>query len=136
MTESGHQDQATPTKPTNEFVLGWPILLASIVGVYASLATLPFYAVQNLFGPLKEAFGWSRTEVSLAVTLMGLGNLLSSYVAGAVTDRYGSRPVALVSGLLLALCLFLLTLNNGNLQQFWLTYFIMTIAEAGTLPLT
>ena len=136
MTESGQQDQAKPAKPVNEFVVGWPILLASIVGVYASLATLPFYAVQNLFGPLKEAFGWSRTEVSLAITLMGVGNLLSSYLAGAVTDRFGSRPVALVSGLLLALCLFLLTLNDGNLQQFWLTYFIMTIVAAGTLPLT
>ena len=136
MTESGQQDQAKPAKPVNEFAIGWPILLASIVGVYASLATLPFYAVQNLFGPLKEAFGWSRTDVSMAVTLMGVGNLLSSYLAGAVTDRFGSRPVALVSGLLLALCLFLLTLNDGNLQQFWLTYFIMTIVAAGTLPLT
>ena len=136
MTVHDQQGQVTASKPVNEFVQGGPVLLASIVGVYASLATLPFYAVQSLFGPLEAAFGWSRTEVSTAITLMGIGNLLSSYVAGVVTDRLGSRPVALGSGLLLALSLYILTLNNGDLKQFWLGYFLMTIAAAGTLPLT
>ena len=129
----------TPTNDqpvVNEFGRGWPIILASIIGVYASLATLPFYAIQSLFIPLKEAFGWGRADVSIAITLMGVANLLTSYLSGRITDRFGSRPVALVSGLLLAVSLFLITLNNGNLQQFWLSYFLMTIAAAGTLPLT
>ena len=129
----------TPTNDqpvVNEFGRGWPIILASIIGVYASLATLPFYAIQSLFIPLKEAFGWGRADVSIAITLMGVANLLTSYLSGRITDRFGSRPVALVSGLLLAVSLFLITLNNGNLQQFWLSYFLMTIAAAETLPLT
>jgi MFS family permease len=120
----------------NEFARGWPIILASIIGVYASLATLPFYAIQNLFGPLQQAFGWGRADVSIAITLMGVANLFTSYLAGRITDRFGSRPVALFSGLMLAVALYLITLNSGNLKQFWLSYFLMTIAAAGTLPLT
>jgi MFS family permease len=123
-------------KAVNEFGRGWPIVLASIIGVYASLATLPFYAIQNLFGPLQQAFGWGRADVAIAITLMGVANLFTSYLAGRITDRFGSRPVALFSGLMLAVALYLITLNNGNLQQFWLSYFLMTIAAAGTLPLT
>jgi MFS family permease len=121
---------------SSEFKRGWPIVLASIIGVYASLATLPFYAIQNLFQPLNQAFGWGRADISIAITLMGVANLFTSYLAGRITDKFGSRPVALVSGLLLAVSLFLITLNDGNLHQFWLSYFLMTIAAAGTLPLT
>jgi MFS family permease len=116
--------------------LRWPVVLAAIVGVYASLATIPFYAIQSLFKPLNEAFGWNRGDVSLAITLMGVANLFTSYLSGMVVDRFGSKPVALVSGLLLVVALFVLTLNNGNKELFWLTYFLMTIVGAGTLPLT
>ena len=130
------QTHTEPQSALGEFGRGWPIILASIVGVYASLATLPFYAIQNLFGPLDAAFGWKRGDISIAITLMGVANLFTSYIAGRITDKFGSKPVALVSGLLLAVSLYLITLNNGNLKQFWLTYFLMTVAAAGTLPLT
>jgi MFS family permease len=136
MTAANTNDNKPPGQSVNEFGKGWPIVLASIIGVYASLATLPFYAIQNLFGPLSEAFGWGRADISFAITLMGIANLFTSYIAGRITDKFGSRPVALVSGLLLAISLYLITLNNGNLKQFWLSYFLMTIAAAGTLPLT
>jgi MFS family permease len=127
---------ASVPAPVNEFARGWPIILVSIIGIYASLATLPFYAIQNLFGPLEKAFGWGRADISIAISLMGVGNLFTSYLFGRVADKYGSRPVALVSGLLLAVSLYLITLNNGNLKQFWLSYFLMTVVATGTLPLT
>lgn len=119
-----------------EFSRGWTVVLAAVIGIYASLATLPFYAVQNLFGPLQDAFGWSRGQISFAITLMGIANFFTSYAAGALTDRFGSRPVALVSGLLLAAALFAITLNSGSITQFWISYFVMTVVAAGTLPLT
>jgi MFS family permease len=136
MTAANIPNEADTSPQVNEFGRGWTIVLASIIGVYASLATLPFYAIQNLFKPLNDAFGWGRADISIAITLMGVANLFTSYIAGRITDKYGSRPVALVSGILLAISLFLITLNNGNLKQFWLSYFLMTIAAAGTLPLT
>jgi MFS family permease len=126
----------TTDASVNEFARGWPIVFVSIIGVYASLATLPFYAIQNLFGPLNDAFGWGRAEISIAITLMGVANLFTSYLTGLVTDKFGSRPVALVSGLLLAVALMAITFNDGNLMQFWVSYFIMTVVAAGTLPLT
>jgi MFS family permease len=130
------QSETNPSPPISEFKRGWPIILAAIIGVYASLATIPFYAIQSLFKPLNDAFGWNRGEISMAITLMGVANLFTSYLSGMVVDRYGSKPVALVSGLLLAISLFILTLNNGSKELFWLTYFLMTLAAAGTLPLT
>lgn len=129
------EGQGAP-EPVNEFKRGWPIIFVSIIGVYASLATLPFYAIQNLFKPLNDAFGWGRADVSIAITLMAVANFFTSYLAGRITDKFGSRPVALVSGLLLAVALFGITLNNGNLMQFWVSFFLMTVAAAGTLPLT
>ena len=85
-----------------EFKRGWPVVFAAIVGIYASLATLPFYAVQSLIKPLNEAFGWSRGEVSIAISLMAVANLLTSYVTGMLIDRYGSRGPVLRSPIRIA----------------------------------
>lgn len=130
------QTESQGAAPAGEFRRGWPIVAASIIGIYASLATLPFYAIQGLILPLEAAFGWDRGQVSFAITLMGIGNLLTSYASGVLADRFGSRPVALVSGLLLAAALFLITLNGGNLSLFLAGYFLATIVGVGTLPLT
>lgn len=128
--------ETAATSPPSEFKRGWTIVLASVVGIYASLATIPFYAIQGLITPLNEAFGWDRGQISFAITLMGIANFLTSYLSGMLADRYGSRPVALVSGLLLAVALFVITLNSGSIEQFWISYFLMTVVAAGTLPLT
>jgi MFS family permease len=119
-----------------EFKRGWTIVFAAVVGIYASLATVPFYAIQSLFGPLNQEFGWSRGDISLAITLMALGNLCMSYLTGALIDRFGSRPLALLSGLLLAGALMCLTLVRDDIRIFWLGYFLMTLAGSATLPIT
>ena len=132
----GDTPSGRPLTAREEFQRGWTIVLASVIGIYASLATIPFYAVQNLFGPLNQEFGWDRGGIAAAITVMGVANFFSSYLFGRLTDKVGSRPVALASGILLAVGLFAITLNNGSLTQFLVTYFIVTLVAGGTLPLT
>lgn len=124
------------TTAAGEFKRGWPVVFAAVVGIYASLATVPFYAIQSLFGPLNKAFGWDRGDISLAITLMAVGNLCMSYVSGMLIDRYGSRPLALISGLLLAGALVCMTFVRDDIRLFWLGYFLMTLVGSATLPIT
>jgi MFS family permease len=77
------------------FFLGWTVVLVAALAAFGEVA---FYnPVLGVFIPeFEKEFGWSRTEISSAVTL---GSLLGAFVAtmaGPLIDRYGGK--AFVSG--------------------------------------
>ena len=59
--------------------------------------------------PLSEAFGWSTSEISLAVTLLTVAVVLTTLVIGILVDRIGPKKVLIPSMLGFALSLFALS---------------------------
>ncbi|MDA8335372.1 MAG: MFS transporter [Peptococcaceae bacterium] len=53
----------------------------------------------------RQALGLSASSIGLALTLATVSNLLTLYFIGNLTDRIGSRPVVVISGLLSAAAL-------------------------------
>ncbi len=74
---------------------GWLVASAAFL-----VATVSIGSYQYIFGlfvePLEETFGWSRTQISASLSFVALGTLTGPLVGGML-DRYGSRPVMVVS---------------------------------------
>jgi MFS family permease len=123
-------------KASGEFARGWKLLLSATLGVGLGLSPLPFYTSGVFIAPLTHAFGWSTAQVLSALIGTTLGAIVAAPIAGLLADRFGVRIVALTSCVLYGLSWLLLTLTNGSLLLFDLTWAVVGAAGAGTLPLT
>jgi MFS family permease len=56
-----------------------------------------------VMGPIHAEFGWDFKVISAGVTIFGIIAALSAPFVGGLADRYGVRPVALISLLLFAM---------------------------------
>src|SRR5580692_1189119 len=87
-----------PSEPAGaEFRRGWTVLAAAMIGVSLCVTGLPNYAIGLFIDPLAREFGWSRSAISLW-SLWQMGALACiTPVAGVLIDRFGTRPIALIS---------------------------------------
>lgn len=85
-----------------EWGLHWPVVLGTFFGM--ALAYPSFAFVQSQFiGPLQEAFGWTRAQISFAFHV----NVFVCFLApayGRIIDHIGVRPVLIACLSLLSLC--------------------------------
>lgn len=120
----------------HEFRRGWMILVASFLGVAVGLTGLPFYSYGLFAGELEAEFGWSRSQTQLPMLFQTCGLLVMLPVVGWACDKYGARPVALLSMVGFAIAFGALTLLGPNVEQFFLTVFFVGLLGAGTTPVT
>ncbi len=95
---------------------GWLVLVAAFVIITISIGTL--FTLGVFLKPVEDGMGWSRASIGaiglLNWIVMGVGGI----VAGYVSDRFGTRGVALVGGGLLGLGLVL----SGHAREVWQLY--------------
>ena len=115
---------------SNRIFYGWWILLAATVGLAVSPAPIAFYSIGVLMQPLSEAYGWSRSEISLAATLLTVAIVLTTPVIGMLVDRIGPKKVLIPSMLGFAFSLFALSFA-ASLSTFHILYFFMGVLCAG-----
>lgn len=130
------QSQSDSHKEPSEFAAGWRIVVASFVGVAVGLTALPFYTYGVFAAPLQEAFGWSRGAVQLPLLFQTMGALSMLPVIGWATDKYGARPVALISLCAYFLAFASFSLMSGSLFHYYSAAFILGVGGAGTMPIT
>jgi MFS family permease len=96
------------------FFYGWVVLACGCCASFArqatAVATLSVFIV-----PMSGQFGWSRAELSGAVSLGGVLAALVSPAVGALVDRHGARAVLLVSTLAIAATAFALAATHSLL---------------------
>ncbi len=119
-----------------EFRRGWPILLASLLGIGFGLAAVPFYTA-GVFAPhLVHEFGWSIGQIMGALTLTTLVVMIAAPVAGMMCDRFGTRKVASLALAGFGLSVLSLAALGPSLIQFYLCWGLAAALGAGTLPIT
>ncbi|MEI6671677.1 MAG: MFS transporter, partial [Actinomycetes bacterium] len=75
-----------------------PAWIAAIVTFFTLVATAGFRSAPSvLIVPLEDAFGWSRSDISLAVSVNVLLYGLTAPFAAALIDRFGIRRVAMIA---------------------------------------
>lgn len=119
-----------------EFRRGWRIVLASAFGAGTGAIPIAFYSFGALIDPLSKAFGWSRADITAAPLFLTVGGLLAGVLAGAAADRFGARPVVLISQVALVIGFAAFALMPPSLPAFYLGYAMLAILGAGTMTMT
>lgn len=111
--------------PKPKIFYGWWIVVASVVGT--SLGGLVFtYGVGTFFLPLINEFGWSRAELSGAISLARLEGGLSGPIEGMLIERFGPRRIMLTGIVLVGLGYVLLSRANSLLMFY--VFFVLFLA--------
>ncbi len=109
----------------NRVYLGWHI--AWIVFLSGGLTIgITQYAFGSFAEPMESQFGWSRTEFNAALSFAFISGLLSPFV-GRLMDRYGVRPIVVVSVTMISAGLLLRPL----ISELWHWYFFHALVFAG-----
>ncbi|WP_340315844.1 MFS transporter [Rhizorhabdus argentea] len=101
----------------DEWAAGWPVVLSAMAGISTPAAMV--YTVGLFMIPLQQEFGWSRTEVTVGLTINAVVHLICSPFIGIAIDRLGSRRIG-ITGIILFLSAFAAqSTANGNLLHWW-----------------
>ena len=120
----------------SEFRSGWPTILASAAGACAGLTGLAFYTFGLFVKPLSEAFGWSRGQITLGMSFITLGTVLTAPLVGWLIDRYGVRKVAAPSLLGIAVAFVLMSRTGAELTGFYAACFAIAVLGCATSPVS
>src|SRR5256886_12147641 len=114
---------------------GWVIVGAGIVVTCIGVGAMLSLAI--FLQPMSEAMGWSRTGISTARLLNWLRMAAGSFLWGALSDRFGTRAVVLLGGVLLGLGLVTAS-QAASLGPFQLVFGLIVGPAPGSLhnPMT
>ena len=101
----------------------WVIVAAG--GLLGCVAMGALFSLPVLLTPMTEATGWSRTGISAAMTIAFLSMAVTAMIWGALSDRFGARPVVIAGGILFALSMWLAG-QAQSLPMFQLCFGVLT----------
>jgi sugar phosphate permease len=110
---------------TKRIFYGWYVLGVAMVGAFlcGGLTSSVFFSV--ILKPLTADLGWTRSQVTGAVTLATIAAALMAPVMGVLADRYGPRVLAPLGASVVALSL----LTIGQLQSLIVFYVAYIVAR-------
>ena len=120
------------SQPEFRFFFGSTIALACFVGMIGNTGVILFAGTGVLIKPLTQEFGWSRGDVSLALTLLTVGIALGVLVSGRLIDRYGARRVVCTSIALSILVILTGPLYVVTLPLFYTMMILAAVVGAPT----
>ena len=109
-----------------------------IVAILFSSTAIGVGVSQYAFGlfivPIEETFGWSRTEISASLSFAAVGGL-SAPLLGRAMDRFGARPIIVVSLAVFGLSFCLRPLMTELWHWYALSFLqFVTFAGLSVLP--
>jgi MFS family permease len=109
---------------------GWVIVAAGALMGCVAIGAL--FSLAVFLQPMSESTGWSRTGISTAMTLDFLTMGIAAFGWGALSDRFGPRPVVLAGAVLSGLGLALAS-QATSLLEFQLVYGVVVGVAAGAI---
>lgn len=112
-------------------VAGRRIVAVSMLGLAFGSGAIMLFSTGVMQAPLLAEFGWSRSEFFFAVQLTAPISVIAAPLSGWLIDRYGVRPVVLISMAALAAVLFSLGALTSGLFSFYLLFVLIPLLGAG-----
>ena len=113
---------------------GWWNVATGFVGMGLSYAIFTVFAFGVFVAPLQAEFGWSRGELSFALSMTNLAVVIVSPCIGLLIDRFGVKRILVPSTLLMAIAVGSMGLLTPRLWHLYTLYFLIPFLGAGTLP--
>lgn len=109
--------------------------IGATVGLALGPSVLANLTVTAYIAPIEQEFGWLRSDISFAFSLVAYMIVAVSPLQGMLVDRFGPRRVVLTSIPLFALSLAALYFTPNNIYFFYLLWALVPIAGLGLWPL-
>ncbi len=123
---------STPALAREEWASGGRVVFAAATGLGVGVTL--FGIISGMFiVPMQNEFGLTRMQASIA-PMAGLGAALLTPIAAIIIDRNGSRPVAIVGLILLAVAYLMLAFMPTNVVVLY--SIVAFIALIGTMSST
>ncbi|WP_227698506.1 MFS transporter [Sphingomonas hengshuiensis] len=122
--------------PRSEFRLGTKPLVAAVLGVACGASPLPFNVLPLVMGPIHREFGWDFAVISSGVTIFGVIAALLAPLYGGAADRFGVRPVALLSLLAFALAFGAFYFVPASTTGWFAFWAVLGLIGIGSTPVT
>ena len=107
---------------------GWAVVGAGMLMTWLSSGSM--FSLAGFQDPLSADTGWSRTGISGAMTIDFICMGLSSFVWGALSDRFGTRAVVLAGSVLQGIGLALAS-RATSLLEFQIMFGVIVGTAAG-----
>lgn len=113
----------------------WTIVVGCFIGVSISIAPAYMTVLGLFMKPMAAELGFSRTELSIAPSLMALVAAMCSPFVGILVDRWGARRVVAAGVLLLPAGLFAHAMLGTQIAAFMTLSVFMGVAASVACPL-
>ena len=113
----------------------WLIVLGCFIGVSVSIAPAYLTVLGLFIKPMAAETGFSRTQLSMAPSIMALVAAICSPFVGQLIDRWSARSVALIGVVLLPLGLLAHSMLETDMTLFMALAVFMGVAAAVACPL-
>ncbi len=120
----------------SEFRRGGAVLASGVVGVACGASPIPFNVLPAVIGPIHAELGWSYLEINLGITTFGVIAALLSPVYGGAADRFGVRPVALLSLLAFGIAFALFAFMPPTKAAWFALWALVGLVGIGSTPVT
>jgi len=119
----------------NEIRAGWRPLLAATLGTMCGIFAFTNYTQGFFVGPVTSEFGWTPPQFFLSYTVLMCLGLITGPVIGSLAAKHGIRALGII-GLLGHACAYvLISFNNGSLLLWYMSFALLAILSAGSLPI-
>lgn len=109
--------------------------MAATIGTMCGIFTLTNYTQGFFVGPVTSEFGWSAPQFFLSYTVLMCSGLLTGPLIGFIAQKVGLRTVGIIGLIGHSLAYVVLSLNNGSLMLWYLSWALVAILGAGSLPI-
>lgn len=112
----------------------WRNVAVVAVGMASSFNIFTIYIFGVLMKPFESEFGWSRSEMSLSLTILNVVIIVTSPLLGMALDRYGARRIIISAFILMPFPLVSMSMLSGNILHLYVIFALIALVGAGTLP--
>ncbi len=109
---------------------GWWIVAVSAITLLLA-GGIGYYTFGAFFTPLVEEFEWTRAQISLSLSIMGLIGLAGP-LFGMWVGRYGARRMMILGALLMGLSFACLGFTF-SIHYFYAMYFVVAVGQMAIL---
>jgi sugar phosphate permease len=111
------------------FFYGWWIVLCCFMLLFL-FAGAGFYSFSIFIKPLESTFGWSRSEISLAMSIYLIVHGSMAPLIGHMVEKYGPRRIMSFFVVIFGGA-FILVSRTDSLLFFYLTYALIAVGSSG-----
>ncbi len=120
---------SAPIKVQPKLFYGWWIVAASFILIFL-YGGAGFYSFSIFIQPLENAFGWSRSQISVAISIYLLVHGISAPAVGYLIERFEPKTIITVFAGISGLA-FILVSFTQSLWYFYTSYVLLSIGTTG-----